>query len=391
MAEFKPDDMIVEEEEKKGRVQSWRKIFQPPYTYMVGGVVLALLVGVFWLGSGKQEVVIKSGGDIVETQFKRFEESYKEINKKIIEELEGLRKEVEGLKEEVKRRKAEEPAAAEKPPVKVELPSYPSGEKQEPLPMPTIPPPPEEEMTPIPGWKEVKVRKISVDPVGVRYMIKKKAEKKDKPKVLYLPAGSVLKVASIGQITAPVVVPSQTGLPVALFKVRDVVLPNGRRSPLKGCFVVGKPIGNWNRSRVDVQAVALTCTTPEGFMEARINGWVKGEDEDDGLVGKVEYARGKEIAFYFSSVFLRGFASAMAQAQTQQQTFVSPQGTTQATVVQNAFSYAMWKSIEESIKAITDFYIQNADQLFPVVKAHPQTAYIILANTAKLEEVRSEG
>ena len=105
MAEFKPDDMIVEEEEKKGRVQSWRKIFQPPYTYMVGGVALALLIGVFWLGSGKQEVVIKSGGDIVETQFKRFEESYKEINKKILEELEGLRKEVEGLKEEVKRRK----------------------------------------------------------------------------------------------------------------------------------------------------------------------------------------------------------------------------------------------------------------------------------------------
>lgn len=397
MAEFKAEDLEVEKEVEKeeGGEKRRRKLPLPPL-YLIG-LALGGIAVLFALFGKKEEIVVQSGGEVVEEQFKRFEESYRRVNEQLIEEIKKLREEVGGLKKEIaqKREVKEEEKPKEKT-VPSFLPTFPSRVQGKvppsgtPQAIPPFPSPPSEKISPEAGWKEVSYRVKTLPSLRVRAFASsvKKGEKK-KVRTVYLPAGTLLKVRLLGHVTAPTVVSQGgTGLPVALFEVKDVVLPNRRRAPLRGCFLVGKAFGNWNRQRVDVQAVALSCTSPEGVMEAQVNGWVKGADENDGLAGRVEYMRGKEIAFYFSSVFLRGFASGMAEAQTEQQTSTSPSGTTTTTIVKDAFSYSMWKSIEESIRAVTDFYIQNANQMFPVVRAEPQDAYIILVNSSALKEVK---
>ena len=394
MAEFKAEDLEVEKEEQKEKGE--RKRLPLPPAYLIG-LVLGGIAIFFALFGRKEEIVVQSGGEVVEEQFKRFEESYRRVNEELLGEIKKLREEVSGLREEIAREKKEEATKREQEPSPFpsqvrSFPSPPSvqGREGAPQAIPPFPSPPKEEVSPEAGWKEVSYRVKFSPSIRVRSFTTSSLPRgKKKGGAIYLPAGTLLKVRLIGNVTAPTIVSQGgTGLPVAIFEVKDVVLPNRRKAPVKGCFLVGKAFGNWNRQRVDVQAVALSCTTPEGVMEARVNGWVKGADENDGLVGKVEYMRGREIAFYFSSVFLRSFASGMAQAQTEQQTSTSPSGTTTTTVVRNAFTYSMWKSIEESVKAMTDFYVQNADQMFPVVRADSQDAYVVFVNSAVLKEVK---
>lgn len=390
MAEFKADDLEVEKERKEVREERKRRLFLPPL-YLIG-LALGGVAVLFAFFGKKEEIVVHSGGEVVEEQFKRFEESYRKVNEALIEEVKKLREEVGGLKQEITQKRKEEEKEEQVPQFSSPFPSQettpPKGTPQA---IPPFPSPPEPKISPSAGWKEVSYRVKTLPSLRVRTFVSSSPEevKRERSKTIYLPAGTLLKARLIGNVTAPTVISQGgTGLPVAIFEVKDVVLPNRRKAPVKGCFLVGKAFGNWNRQRVDVQAVALSCTTPEGVMSAQVNGWVKGADENDGLLGRVEYMRGREIAFYFSSVFLRGFASGMAQAQTEQQTSTSPSGTTTTTIVKNAFTYSMWKSIEESIRAITDFYVQNANQMFPVVRADSQDAYVVFVDSAVLKEVK---
>ena len=338
------------------------------------------IIAIVLIKTGGEKVEIKgAGAEAVREEFRRFEESYTETNRKLIQTLEKLQNEIKNLRQEISTLKEERGKIQEEVKnIPVSIPPPEKVKKEEKTFTVPLPPPEEKPSTEF-GWEELsyikKVKKTKVEFV----------QKKEKENSLILPPGTILKVKNVGKIIAPVV-PSY---PATVFVVEDVILPNFKKAPVRDCFLIGKPKGNWNTSRVEVQAVSMSCVKDGKVFTADINGWTKGEDEADGLIGKVRYMRGKEVAIYFSSVFLRSFAGAMAEAQTQRTAIVSPSGTLQSNIVQDSFTYSIWKSIEESIKAITDFYIQNANQIFPVVTAEPQTAYVILINTAILKEVRA--
>jgi len=369
MAEIKVD----EAEKKRGRKP---KIRWDVLGFVLGAVFVVLVLFI----KGGEKVEIKgAGAEVVREEFRRFEESYTETNRRLIQTLENLQNEIKNLREEIRTIREEKKQPSAETEVPVLLPPKKGKEEEKVPPVPLHLPPPQEKPSTDFGWEEISYKKENKQYVVAFY------EDKKKEKALILPSGTILKVRNVGKIIAPVA-PSY---PATVFVVEDVILPNFKKAPVKKCFLIGKPKGNWNTSRVEVQAVSMSCVKEGRVFTADVNGWVKGEDEADGLVGKVKYLRGKEVAAYFGSVFLRSFAGAMAEAQTQRTTIVSPSGTLQSNIVEDSFTYSIWKSIEESIKAITDFYVQNANQMFPVVIAEPQIAYVILINTAVLKEVKA--
>ncbi len=203
----------------------------------------------------------------------------------------------------------------------------------------------------------------------------------------YLPV-SFMHATILGGLAAPTGGQSQSNPVPAIFKLADVAqLPNGFRSQVRDCFVIGEGFGDQSSERAYIRTVLLSCVLKNGHvLEVPIKGQVFGEDGMNGVMGKLVTKQGQIL----TNALLSGIASGLGQglATATQVTTTSPLGTVStvppdtASILKSSAGTGVGKALDR----LSQYYISLAEKTFPVIEVLPgRTVDIVVTQGVQLD------
>ena len=227
--------------------------------------------------------------------------------------------------------------------------------------------------------------------VSIITQAKKKDEKKSEKKaksdsVAYIPAGSIIT----GTIITGGDFPTSKGgfenpTPLLIRISKEAILPNRYTSDIRECFLLTGGRGDLASERVKLRGEMLSCIRTDGsVIETKLNSYVSGEDGKEGVKGRLVSKQGQIIA----RSLVAGFASGLSEAFDVNQVptiTTSSDGTVQYEKVYNgdALQGAAVKGFSNAMERISDFYLDMAKDIFPVVEinAGRQVDVIVISGT----------
>jgi conjugal transfer pilus assembly protein TraB len=209
----------------------------------------------------------------------------------------------------------------------------------------------------------------------------------------YIPAGAFSKIILLSGIDAPTGdLAKSDPLPV-LMKVQDEAqLPNKFRGKIKECLVVGAAQGSMSAERGYIRLEKLSCVlSDKKIIEAKITGFVAGEDGKAGFRGTVVSKQGSLIA----KAALAGVFAGMGEAISAQYQMVSQTalGTVTTMDPKKVAESGLAKGTSNALEKIADFYIARANETFPIIEvdAGRRGEIVLTAGTSleyKLGEIK---
>lgn len=200
-----------------------------------------------------------------------------------------------------------------------------------------------------------------------------KAKKNAKTPDPYIPAGAILT----GTILTGGDFPTGKGamnepVPLLVRLQKEAILPNRYTSDLRECFFLMGGHGNLSSERAALRGETLSCIKTDGsVIETKLNAVAIGEDGKEGVKGRLVSKQGQLIA----RSLLAGFASGASEAFDYSPVSVLNTGTYgsgSAPYISNYSSEALRggfaKGASQALDRIADFYMNLADQIFPVVE-----------------------
>lgn len=190
-------------------------------------------------------------------------------------------------------------------------------------------------------------------------------------KIPYLPSGSLFEGNLINGMDAPTSSVTQKNPVPALVRIKtDAVLPNRNDLEIKECFAVISGFGVMATERAQLRTETISCVKESGeVIEAKLDGYVVGEDGKVGLRGRLVSRQGSMLAKSLVSGFLGGFAQNMVPSPVPQMN-ITP-GLTQQYQTPNVGAAAqagMSKGVSDSAKMLSQFYLDMAKEMFPVIE-----------------------
>ena len=175
----------------------------------------------------------------------------------------------------------------------------------------------------------------------------------------YLPAGSFATVSTGG--TA-----SSNPVPM-LLEVKDLAkLPNDFRANVKACFVTANATGDLSSERVWIRLERLSCMTTSGkALDARIQGYVTGDDGKTGVRARLVTRSGQAIASALLTGSISGLGKAVSLSAQDTTTYTSG---AVGTTVSDSFRAVLGEGLESALDRIADYYIRLADKIFPCLE-----------------------
>ncbi|WP_342632677.1 TrbI/VirB10 family protein [Marinobacter alkaliphilus] len=188
----------------------------------------------------------------------------------------------------------------------------------------------------------------------------------------YLPAGSIISGVLVTGLDAPTNQESRAEPHPALLRIkRDTIMPNFYSSDFSECFALISGYGEMSSERAYLRSEVLSCIDSEGVaVEVPLKSFAVGEDGSAGVRGKLVNREGKLIA----QSLLAGTLSAMSRAfgSTPVPTIVTSDTGGVQPFQQNLSSDALQsagaRGVGEALDRIADYYIDLADQIFPVLE-----------------------
>lgn len=183
----------------------------------------------------------------------------------------------------------------------------------------------------------------------------------------YLPAGSFARAVVLAGATVSTGGTSASNPVPMLLEIKDTArLPNAFRSNVKACFATANATGDLSSERVWIRLERLSCMTKAGkAFDARIQGYVTGDDGKTGVRARLVTRSGQAIA----SALLTGSISGLGKAVS-----LSAQNTTTytsgavGTTVSDSFRAGLGEGLEGALERIADYYIRLADKIFPCLE-----------------------
>ncbi len=203
----------------------------------------------------------------------------------------------------------------------------------------------------------------------------------------YIPAGSFAKVVLLSGFDAPTGgQASQNALPLVMRVKSFMQLPNEVRANIKECFITGSGYGDLASERAYIRTERLSCVFKDGHvLERKIKGHVLGEDATFGLRGKVISKQGSLIAKSFFSGLFSGIGTSIAQQSQLMQS--TPLGSVTSIDPNRSFQAGIGSGMSTSSNKIADFYLQQANQIFPVIEiAADRIAEVFLMEGFSMKE-----
>ena len=153
-------------------------------------------------------------------------------------------------------------------------------------------------------------------------------------------------------------------VPGQLEILEDCQMPNGRRAPLKGCFVTVNGYAELSSERAYLRTDRLSCIDNESAaVDIAVRGYVVGEDGQTGLRGPLVSKQGQAIANSINAALASGIGRAIVAASAG--TVVVPYGTTQSPG--SEFKAGAGQGISRGFDQISDYYLKLADKMYPTV------------------------
>lgn len=184
-----------------------------------------------------------------------------------------------------------------------------------------------------------------------------------------LPQGSFGKVIALSGLSAPTGPrASQDPVPILFVIPNKFIKPNLRRTyKFRDCFAVGWGAGDLSSERIKIRVNSISCELEEGKpIRFRVAGYVAGPDGKEGIKGILVEKRGQYLAKALMASFVEGLAAVARYGATI--VSVSPLGATQTIPPEKAFQYGFGVGLEKSLQRLSDYYLQLADEVLPVIE-----------------------
>lgn len=201
----------------------------------------------------------------------------------------------------------------------------------------------------------------------------------DKPKLLRLPAGSLLS----GQLITGLDVPTGQGArrepyPVLIRIKASAILPNRYRTNVRECFVLASGYGDLSSERAYLRSETLSCifkhNHKEQVIERPLEGYIAGEDGKAGLRGRLVSKQGQVMAKAAMAGFLSGVSEAFDIKPVPVFSVVPNQNGQIQSPFQSglngseALQSSLIKGSNKALEKLADFYLKLADQMVPVIE-----------------------
>jgi conjugal transfer pilus assembly protein TraB len=186
----------------------------------------------------------------------------------------------------------------------------------------------------------------------------------------YIPSGSFMRSVLLGGLDAPTGGQAQNNpMPVLLRVQNDAFLPNQYRGKLKECFMIGSAYGDISSERAYSRLESLSCTLHNGkSIDIPVKGYIVGEDGKTGMRGRLVSKRGQAIA----NALMAGVLSGAGRGLQQSAMFIgaSPLGAVGAIRggTRQQFQAGVGAGIGRSLDRISNYYLNLADQMFPILE-----------------------
>ncbi|HHP6324819.1 TrbI/VirB10 family protein [Acinetobacter baumannii] len=186
-------------------------------------------------------------------------------------------------------------------------------------------------------------------------------------KTTFIPDGSFVRVVMINGVDAPTGGQAQSDpIPVVFQTVGKFDMPNNYKMNIKGCRFVGAAWGELSSERVKATIQSGNCIINGQTVPIQIKGQVVGEDGKTGIRGRVVTKQGQILA-------KAALASAMEAigglyGSTVGTASQSALGTVRTISGSELKQAAVGGAISGGAEKLSDFYMQRANDLFPVIE-----------------------
>ena len=199
----------------------------------------------------------------------------------------------------------------------------------------------------------------------------------------YLPIGSMFDGILLNGMEAPTSQVTMKNPVPALIRIKsDAILPNEYRKDVRECFLIVSGFGVLSTERAQLRTENISCVRKDGgVLEAKVHGYVVGEDGKVGLRGKLISKQGQLIAQSLMVGFVQGIGNAM-QPMAVPAYNMSPGGTQQYQMPSMSMMgmAGMAGGISNAANSIAQFYLSMAQQMFPVVEVDAGRKVTIILN-----------
>lgn len=306
---------------------------------------------------------IKALRESDEAKFKTWTASQRAEYERTLNELRGQLEEAKQAAGQSGPKTVELPKEVQAPPTPKIRPWSPDGDKEESIPV-AKPPPSQASAQPAQAViRTVAAESGQVSPGATKTTL-------ELPKA-QIPAGSILSGVLLNGLDAPTSRRArQDPQPVLVRLKREAILPNRYRSDIRECFMIASGYGDMSSERAYLRSETLACIRQDRkVIETRIKSYAVGEDGKVGVRGRLVSKQGQVLA----NAMLAGFAKGISQIFGRQQVPViitSPQGTApfQNLLSADAAQAAAMRGVGESLETLAKFYLDMAQNLFPVIE-----------------------
>ena len=183
----------------------------------------------------------------------------------------------------------------------------------------------------------------------------------------YVASGTYVQGVLLQGADANASVNGQSATQAILIKLTgNGVLPNGKKSSLKGCRVIGSIYGDISSERGTVRTISLSCTRKNGdIIDVPADGYVSFHGKE-GIAGRPVMRNGKIIAWAGLSGLMSGFGNALSQSN--QKTQQTPLGPISQLKTGRVWSSAGAQGLGSAMDKLATYYIKRADQYHPIIE-----------------------
>jgi conjugal transfer pilus assembly protein TraB len=187
-----------------------------------------------------------------------------------------------------------------------------------------------------------------------------------------IPAGAFAKAILLGGVDASASISASSDPRPALLRIMDPgTLPRKFHSDLMGCHVLAACYGDISSERVYMRLEKLTCTERKTgeIIEAKVQGYVAGEDGRTGVRGTVVDRAGESMRNAMMGGFIGGIGEFLSQSRNAV-TFSPMSGLAQSNPmgVGELLKHGAGKGANNALEKYADFYIKRAEQVQPIIQ-----------------------
>jgi len=209
---------------------------------------------------------------------------------------------------------------------------------------------------------------------------------------IYIPTSSLFQGVLLNGMDAPTSSGSASEPYPATIRLTSLAfLPNRYTTNVRECFVLAAGFGRLDSERVHLRVETLSCVLNDGgIIDAKIQGYITGEDGKVGLRGTVVERTGQLLLRAALAGLGQGFAQALRPQQIQSVRTGAQAGGIQfdAPNGREVLEIGAYAGAAEAMEKLSDFYLDRAEQIFPIIEIDAmRTVTIHLTSGIRLDRI----